>query len=74
MDVINMSLGADEGYSDDPDAIVESVSHLLENRSGWDSTREKARHYVAQERTWSRTVANYKPVYSRLLAGRASTQ
>jgi len=59
---------------DDPQALIDSVSNLLENRSGWDSTREKARHYVAQERTWSRTVANYKPVYSRLLAGRTSDQ
>ena len=56
--------------ADDPKAIVESVNTLFENASDWPAMRERARRYVTEQRTWAQTVANYKPVYTRLLAGR----
>ncbi len=51
---------------DDPQALAMCVAALFENRTSWDERRERARRYVATERTWARTVDNYAPVYARL--------
>ncbi|MEX6724393.1 TIGR04063 family PEP-CTERM/XrtA system glycosyltransferase [Parapedomonas caeni] len=54
---------------DDPAALAESVSGLLDRPEMWEQRRETARRYVATERTWAMTVDHYVPVYARLLGG-----
>lgn len=54
---------------DDPAAIVDAVAGIV-GRTDLDEVRRRARRYVETERTWSRVVAGYRPVYERLLAGR----
>lgn len=53
---------------DDPQAIVGAVVDILQH-PGLDAIRSRARRYVETERTWSRVVAGYRPVYEGLLSG-----
>jgi len=52
--------------ADDSQALAASVLDLLAHPEIWEERRQVARRYVAQERTWARTVDNYVPVYERL--------
>lgn len=54
--------------ADDPQALAASVLDLLAHPQIWEERRQAARRYVAQEKTWARTVDNYAPVYERLTA------
>lgn len=54
--------------ADDPAALASAVAGLLADHAGWPKRRAAAKAYVAAERNWDRTVANYVPVYERLLA------
>lgn len=54
--------------ADDPKALAASVLDLLAHPEVWGERREVARRYVAQEKSWARTVDNYVPVYERLAA------
>jgi PEP-CTERM/exosortase A-associated glycosyltransferase len=56
---------------DDPQSIVTAVCKSLASGVRLDAVRERARRYVAAERTWSRVVAGYRPVYERLQAAAA---
>jgi len=56
---------------DDPGALVASVTAIL-GMPGLDAMRARAREYVERERTWKRVVANYQPVYERLLAAQGA--
>lgn len=56
--------------ADDPAALAASVLDLLAHPEIWEQRREVARRYVAEERTWARTVDRYVPVYERLLQNR----
>lgn len=38
-------------------------------RADWPAMRARARHFVATERSWSASVARYRPVYEPLTAG-----
>lgn len=53
---------------DDPPAIAAALARLLADRSDWPARRARAKAWVAAERTWSASVANYLPVYDRLAA------
>lgn len=44
-------------------ALSQEVLYMLANRGLWERQRDVARRYVEQERSWSRTVANYTSVY-----------
>jgi PEP-CTERM/exosortase A-associated glycosyltransferase len=59
--------------ADDPAALAASVSRLFAERDAWPQRRAIAKDYVARERNWDNTVANYAPVYQRLL-GWSSTR
>jgi glycosyltransferase involved in cell wall biosynthesis len=52
-------------------ALAAKVLEVLRRRDAWPAQRERGRRFVESERTWTRSVARYEPVYDRLLAGRA---
>jgi len=52
------------------DALVEAIAGVLDRRSSWPVIRAQARAYVERERTWTNSVARYRDVYGRALAGR----
>ncbi|MFN3473714.1 MAG: TIGR04063 family PEP-CTERM/XrtA system glycosyltransferase [Blastomonas sp.] len=58
---------------DDPAAIARSLADLVAARDSWDTRREAARAFVAEERNWARNVERYQPVYQRMLDIRAGT-
>jgi glycosyltransferase involved in cell wall biosynthesis len=58
---------------DDPTAIAAALAGLLANRSDWPARRARAKTWVAAERSWATSVANYLPVYERLTSGRMPT-
>ena len=58
--------------ADDPAALADSVSTLLDDRSGWDHRRTVARAFVERERNWAVNVARYQPIYEKLLARTAN--
>ena len=53
--------------SGDPDAIARALAGLLDDRNGWDRRRAAARAFVERERSWSKNVLRYLPVYQSLL-------
>ena len=55
---------------DSPDALAQAVADLFADRAHWPERRARARAFVERERNWDRSVANYAPVYERLLKGR----
>jgi PEP-CTERM/exosortase A-associated glycosyltransferase len=48
------------------DAIVSAIREILANRDGWSKQAERARRFVADERTWPRSVGKYEQVYEEL--------
>ena len=50
------------------EALAMAVAKLLRNRKDWDRLRTNGRQFVERERTWKRSVANYIPIFERLLA------
>lgn len=54
--------------ADDPQALAQAVAGLFADRTSWPERRARAKSYVAEERSWDRSVANYVPVYERLTA------
>ncbi len=52
---------------DSPDALADAVADLFAARDTWPERRARARAFVERERNWDRSVANYAPVYARLL-------
>lgn len=55
---------------DSPDALAQAVADLFADRAAWPERRARARAFVERERNWDRSVANYAPVYERLLKAR----
>jgi PEP-CTERM/exosortase A-associated glycosyltransferase len=53
--------------ADDPAAIARSLADLAEARNIWDTRRDTARRFVAEERNWARNVQRYQPVYQHML-------
>lgn len=53
--------------ADDPAAMAKALADLADARDMWDSRRQAARMFVAEERNWARNVQRYQPVYQRML-------
>ncbi|MBY8826921.1 TIGR04063 family PEP-CTERM/XrtA system glycosyltransferase [Hephaestia mangrovi] len=51
----------------DPAAIARALAGLLDDRSGWEVRRTRARAFVEAERNWSSNISRYAPVYGALL-------
>lgn len=56
--------------ADDPDALARSLSALFAARGDWPERIARAKAHVRERRNWDVSVANYAPVYERLLARR----
>lgn len=55
--------------ADDIDDLVGSVLTLFEQEDRWPAIRDAGRDFVENERNWTNSVANLKPVYQRLVPG-----
>lgn len=51
----------------DADALAEAVLCLLDAQPSWPALRAAGRAFVEHERTWTRSVDNYRAIYGRLL-------
>lgn len=51
----------------DQTALAQTVLYALADQVHWDEMRRAGRCYVEEERNWSRSVENYKAVYSKLV-------
>ncbi len=51
-------------------ALVAAIDDVLARRADWPRIRQQARRFVESERTWANSVARYREVYRRALAGR----
>jgi glycogen synthase len=49
-------------------ALANGLAKLLRNPADWERLRSNARQFVVRERTWQRSVANYVPIVTRLVA------
>ena len=54
--------------ADDADALADTLAELLLHRERWPALKQQGRRFVEQERNWGATIANYAPVYDRLVA------
>ena len=52
--------------ADDPAALADKLSGLLEAQASWPALRAAGRHYVETERNWRVSVARYKNIYGGL--------
>lgn len=55
--------------ADSVDDLVKTLLDLLEREGEWPAMRDAGRRFVEEERNWVNSVANLKPVYSRLVQG-----
>ncbi|MCP5248699.1 MAG: glycosyltransferase, exosortase A system-associated [Candidatus Accumulibacter sp.] len=53
----------------DPAALAAALEEVLARRSLWPQIAAQARRFVEVERTWASSVARYREVYRRALAG-----
>lgn len=58
----------------DAAALETALDDVLARREMWPTIRQQARHFVESERTWTASVARYREVYQRALAGYGRTQ
>ncbi|HRI92065.1 MAG TPA: glycosyltransferase, exosortase A system-associated [Accumulibacter sp.] len=58
----------------DPAALAAALDDLLAKRSQWPQIAAQARRFVEVERTWASSVARYREVYRRALAGAGRAQ
>ena len=50
------------------EALAAAIDDLLAHRERWPAMRAAGRQFVEDVRNWTNSVANYKPVYRRLVA------
>jgi PEP-CTERM/exosortase A-associated glycosyltransferase len=53
--------------ADDMDDLVRVLLGLFDQEEKWPAIRNAGRHYVENERTWTNSVSNLKPLYERLV-------
>jgi PEP-CTERM/exosortase A-associated glycosyltransferase len=51
--------------------LAEQLHGMFTRRERWDALREAGRHYVESERNWANSIANYRPLYERLVGSRS---
>jgi glycosyltransferase involved in cell wall biosynthesis len=57
--------------TEDPAALAEAISHLLENPQEATRMANRFHEHVAEHFTWKQTAARYQELTARLLAGRS---
>ena len=50
--------------------LAEKLRGMFARRERWAALREAGRHYVESERSWATSIANYRPLYGRLMGRR----
>ena len=55
---------------DDPAALATAVARMFAERADWPRRRAAGKLFVQTERNWDVSVANYAPVYARLMETR----
>jgi glycosyltransferase involved in cell wall biosynthesis len=55
----------------DVQALAAAILRMLDESERWPQLRAQGRRFVEEERSWSRSVARYAPVFERLV-GRAA--
>ncbi|THF63657.1 glycosyltransferase, exosortase A system-associated [Pseudothauera nasutitermitis] len=55
-----------------PQALADAVGEMLARRAEWPAFGRAGRSFVEQARTWSRSVAAYRPAYAGVLGGPAA--
>ena len=55
-----------------PDALAATIDRVVSQREAWPAIRAQARRFVENERSWSRSVSGYVPVYANLTSQDAS--
>ncbi|MCB2099374.1 MAG: glycosyltransferase, exosortase A system-associated [Rhodobacterales bacterium] len=55
--------------ADDPADMARATGDLLDRRDDWPDIARRARTFVETERTWERSVSNYKPLFEYLTGG-----
>jgi glycogen(starch) synthase len=58
----------------DPAALAAALEDVLGRRAQWPQIAAQARRFVEVERTWASSVARYREVYRRALAGTGRAQ
>jgi PEP-CTERM/exosortase A-associated glycosyltransferase len=53
--------------ADDPAALADSLSRLLDQPERWQIMRDAAHRYVLEQRTWQRMAERYEALYSEIL-------
>jgi PEP-CTERM/exosortase A-associated glycosyltransferase len=56
--------------ADDVLALADAVSRLFADKAAWSAMRDRGRRYVTVERTWARSVAEYRGAYRSALRRR----
>jgi PEP-CTERM/exosortase A-associated glycosyltransferase len=59
--------------ADDADGLAQALRQVFDKRSDWPAICAAGRDFVERERTWDASVANYEPVYERLIQGNVAT-
>ena len=54
--------------ADDPKGTAASLSDLIDNRSGWEAMKIRAREHVGANHDWAHNIYRYQSVYHHLLA------
>ncbi|ATE60934.1 TIGR04063 family PEP-CTERM/XrtA system glycosyltransferase [Thauera sinica] len=54
------------------DALASAILDMLEHGGRWPAMRAAGRRFVEEERNWKNSVANYAPVYRRLVLQQAA--
>jgi len=54
--------------ADDVADLAAKLQSMFEQRERWPQLRENGRRFVESERNWARSIANYRPLYERLVS------
>ena len=59
-------------HAGDVHDLAEKLRGMFDRRARWGALREAGRHFVESERNWANSIANYRPLYERLVGSRSN--
>jgi PEP-CTERM/exosortase A-associated glycosyltransferase len=54
------------------ESLADAVTSLLSQKERWPELRKNGRHIVETERSWARSVSNYRAIFERLVSNKAA--
>jgi PEP-CTERM/exosortase A-associated glycosyltransferase len=54
------------------ESLADAVTSLLSQKERWPELRKNGRHFVETERSWARSVSNYRAIFERLVSNKAA--